>query len=954
MTFAQRLVFLFGVALFFSAGACGSGTGTTGFTVSDGGADVTGSKGTGKKDSGSHSLVTPDTGTGDGSCGKGITCASAGVECGALNDGCGNLLQCGSCPTGQTCGGGGKASVCGSSCEPTTCAKLGFNCGPAGDGCGGMLDCGSCGDAGTCGGGGTASVCGSGGGGCVATTCAKLGYTCGPAGDGCGGMLDCGMCMAPDVCGSVTASQCGAPKCTPKTCTDLGITCGPASDGCGNALQCGSCTAPQACGGGTTPGVCGCTGTCADLPTCAAGQTTTLSGFVYDPADLHPLNDILVYIPNTPTDPALTAPFPEGVTCDQCGVTAAGNPLVTTYTAPNGSFKLSGIPVSTSIPLVIQSGHWRRQFTVNVATPCGANSVSTTTTTPVKWLSASQPALAASGHLTFPTTSTLGDIPYIAILTGGWDPIECVLRKMGVADSEFVNPGGTGHIQFYLAAQPDAPPASEGDPFYPYTSECPPNPYGSGAQINASTPLQTTLFAATGGPGGGPKINDYDLTILACEGYEENEQAYWSSLGTYTTAGGRVFATDFGYDWLAATHTCPSGNGCPAGTSCKNGLCIGANNTTQNPAFPGVATWSTFSSTNAVDGTAQTATVDLVSNPNGAAFQSWLQDITPAVVAAGADTTTNPLNPVFQATTGVIAPTEQQLYWGNGNPIEFTFNTPVGAAAANQCGRVNFMDWHADNLSFQPLSNFPSCPFSYNTPQPAPYYSHGMTFPQECDTGPMTAQEAVVEFMLFDVTACVTPYQATCTSESCVQQGISCGPAGDGCGNLLQCGSCPAGETCGGGGTPGVCGNSCTPTTCSALHIQCGPAGDGCGGALACGTCPTGQTCGANGMPGVCGSGSCTGKTCAQQNISCGPAGDGCGNPLQCGTCPSGQTCGGGGTPGQCGTPPCTAKTCAELDFNCGPAGDGCGNELNCGTCTGVNTCGGGGVAGQCGNSGPK
>ena len=152
MTFAQRLVFLAGLALL---PACGSGTSTaSGFGGSDGGGDVTGG-GTTKKDSGGqHTLVTPDTGAGDGSCGKGITCASAGVECGILNDGCGKILECGSCPSGQTCGGGGKASMCGSSCVPTTCEKLGFNCGPAGDGCGGMLQCGSCGDAGTCGGGG--------------------------------------------------------------------------------------------------------------------------------------------------------------------------------------------------------------------------------------------------------------------------------------------------------------------------------------------------------------------------------------------------------------------------------------------------------------------------------------------------------------------------------------------------------------------------------------------------------------------------------------------------------------------------------------------------------------------------------------------------------------------------------------------------------------------------------
>jgi hypothetical protein len=88
------------------------------------------------------------------------------------------------------------------------------------------------------------------------------------------------------------------------------------------------------------------------------------------------------------------------------------------------------------------------------------------------------------------------------------------------------------------------------------------------------------------------------------------------------------------------------------------------------------------------------------------------------------------------------------------------------------------------------------------------------------------------------------------------------------------------------------------------LGYNCGPAGNGCGGMLECGTCPAGETCGGGGMASTCGSTPdviCTPETCLQQNIGCGPAGDGCGNLLNCGTCTPPQTCGGGGTPGQCG-----------------------------------------------------
>jgi hypothetical protein len=69
-----------------------------------------------------------------------------------------------------------------------------------------------------------------------------------------------------------------------------------------------------------------------------------------------------------------------------------------------------------------------------------------------------------------------------------------------------------------------------------------------------------------------------------------------------------------------------------------------------------------------------------------------------------------------------------------------------------------------------------------------------------------------------------------CAPAVCAQQ--SCGSFGDGCGATLDCGSCPAGQVCG-GQKPNVC---CAP--------QC-PAGacgsDGCGGQ--CGACPSDQVC---------------------------------------------------------------------------------------------------------------
>ena len=97
--------------------------------------------------------------------------------------------------------------------------------------------------------------------------------------------------------------------------------------------------------------------------------------------------------------------------------------------------------------------------------------------------------------------------------------------------------------------------------------------------------------------------------------------------------------------------------------------------------------------------------------------------------------------------------------------------------------------------------------------------------------------------------------QRHCTPRTCADQGISCGPAGDGCGAELSCGTCKATETCGGGGVLGACGagGTCVPRTCKDAGAGCGPVGDGCGHVLQCGSCASPETCGGGGAPGVCG-----------------------------------------------------------------------------------------------------
>ncbi len=148
----------------------------------------------------------------------------------------------------------------------------------------------------------------------------------------------------------------------------------------------------------------------------------------------------------------------------------------------------------------------------------------------------------------------------------------------------------------------------------------------------------------------------------------------------------------------------------------------------------------------------------------------------------------------------------------------------------------------------------------------------------------------------------------TCVPKTCSGQGLDCGLVSTGCGNAVYCGACPAGETCGGGGNPNVCGGDCgcCPQNCEQQGFNCDVQGDGCGGILDCGTCTAPETCGGGGTLGVCGTldgglDACAPTDCAQQGLNCGLVSDGCGNVLDCGDCPQGKTCGGGGQPYVCG-----------------------------------------------------
>jgi hypothetical protein len=408
---------------------------------------------------------------------------------------------------------------------------------------------------------------------------------------------------------------------------------------------------------------------------------------VYAPNGTDPLPNVTVYIPND-----TVVPFPAGVSCPVVGAPPSGvsrtatPAAVGTTTAVDGSFTISNVPVGNGIPIVAVSGRWRVQGTVDT----------------------SSGSCITNYKINMPQNQNQGDIPKIAIATGAVDQVECVLLKMGIKQSEFTDPSGSGRINFYTGS--GYTPNANGI----ITS------YGAGAAISALTPTQASLME--GDTLADSLLSQYDVLMLPCQG-TPNGDVVAGALGTqelanfiaFANAGGRVYASHYSYTWMF-----------------------------NNPPFNGVVNWDVGQTVPTSLTTPSTiilpATVD-TGFTAGQTLATWLQDVDASTTFGqiGVQTVKHDMN-------GVIAPTQSWLTLNDAmgsdpNPVmQFVFDTPIPSASnptPNQCGRVLYNEYHVEN----PTNSAGSVPA-------------GTIFPSECDlNAAMTPQEKLLEYMLFELTS---------------------------------------------------------------------------------------------------------------------------------------------------------------------------------------------------------
>jgi hypothetical protein len=433
------------------------------------------------------------------------------------------------------------------------------------------------------------------------------------------------------------------------------------------------------------------------VPTCPNSGTTSLTGVVYDPAGKNPIYNAVVFVPDSTTGalPTITTGTSSCNTCDA----SIGNYIAATLTNAKGEFTLTGVPATTHVPLVVQIGKWRREVFLSEVKACTVNAVA-----------------AADSRL--PGSKTDGaagvSMPQMAIVTGGADNLGCFLSGIGIDSTEWTAPHGGGRLDVYQGV--------------------------GGAGLTNGTAGACNGNATCGLWGTMQDLQYYDIALLACEGGTNDQTKAapaMENMHTWLDNGGKVFATHFHYTWFKDGPA----NGC---TDCTD--------------FVNAADWLGTS------GGDQDAnfTID-TSFLGGQVLQEWLANI-PALGITG---NSIPLTGVASSVGAVTSAAQRWIYDDNGGTTQgqtkyMTILTPIGglktaADAGNDaqtdaqttesstpqyCGKAVFSDLHAGGSGVNITTILGGS---------------GGTVPGSCPTdATLTAQEAALEFLFFDLSACVS------------------------------------------------------------------------------------------------------------------------------------------------------------------------------------------------------
>jgi hypothetical protein len=470
----------------------------------------------------------------------------------------------------------------------------------------------------------------------------------------------------------------------------------------------------------TQPTSCSGSGYACLVPKCSNVAGTTVRGIVYDPAGKNPVYGAMVYFPDQ-VDSLGTISSGPGNLCGRC-VRPNGTPVAGAVSGPDGSFVISQAPAGKQIPLVAQLGKWRRMTMVESIEACTDNVVS---------------------DVRLPRSRSDGQkvsLPRMAIAAGAGDRVQCLLRRMGVETSEFTNPDGLGSVNIY-----NQPSALGADPA---------GRYDTNVNGGSAFPEASTFWSDIN------QLSKYDLVVLACGGNASAADptrtspnpitdAAKTSMVKYLSTGGRVLGEHYNSAWIRSF---------PAKSNQQA-------NAVPSPLGVDVAGWYTAVETSDATssavpaGTTAVGQVD-VSFAKGKDFANWL------IAAKAAQTVgTFPLKgDVKRTAIDHLATTPSAQRWiyqpasaadaeGAASFTHFlSFNMTSGGQlidrratdSSNLCGRFVYTGLHVDSAETSTHSSDLD-----DLAKPLP-------FPSCCAQGDLSPQEKAIEFMLFDLSSCLS------------------------------------------------------------------------------------------------------------------------------------------------------------------------------------------------------
>lgn len=303
----------------------------------------------------------------------------------------------------------------------------------------------------------------------------------------------------------------------------------------------------------------------------------------------------------------------------------------------------------------------------------------------------------AAGNINLPRNGGDGmfaSIPNMAVSTGSADTLECLLTRIGVDPAEFSGDPNTASAHVHV--------------FQGGTAGFP----GLGnSTVNPSSPTASTSLWDSDGD-----LERYDIVLLSCEGQPTNG-ANPQTVSDYVTKGGRVFAEHFHYQFFA-----------------------------NQAQFPNTANWTPGGAyPNPITGSVQTTLLNGQPFPEGQALETWLTDVgaltsnvLPIQVARQDATVVaaNVSTPWVVSGPGISPASTQYFSW------DMPFNPPKDDAGVPEyCGRVVFSDLHVSGGGSSSED-----------------YTSSTVVPTGCAaTTKLSPDEDALEFILFDLSSCVTP-----------------------------------------------------------------------------------------------------------------------------------------------------------------------------------------------------